>query len=77
MRLPIVVFCGSSLVLLRNVCDCDTRFVLGCSMHGLQSERFQFAKKVIKQHWRRNVIKWWGQLNFESIFRAYHSSEDN
>ena len=28
-------------------------------------------------HWRRNVTKWWGQLNFESIFRAYHSSEDN
>ena len=28
-------------------------------------------------HWRRNVIKWWGQLNFESIFTAYHCSENN
>ena len=27
-------------------------------------------------HWRRNVTKWWGQVNFESISRACHSSED-
>ena len=31
---------------------------------------------LLAGHWRRNVTKWWGQLNFESTFRAYHRSED-
>ena len=35
------------------------------------------TETYILAHWRMNVTKWWGQLNFESIFRAYHSSEDN
>ena len=48
------------------------------AVHGSGAEgRVQLTARSVSiaDHWRRNVTKWWDQLNFEPIFRADDGSE--
>ena len=73
------MFGGITYQVLPGHCQVDESFLDSKLVlySGVKFQTIAIAAQVhMHQHWRRKVQKWWGQLNFEPVFR-YLQNCDN